>query len=63
MSSSQASTPILHAVSGTPEDQAPGIAAKQQDARQVQRPGGGPEPAFGCVDWYLYPQELREAAG
>jgi hypothetical protein len=63
MSSSQAATPILRAVSGTAEDQAPGIAAKQQEAQQVHRPGGGAEPAFGCVDWYLYPQELREAAG
>jgi hypothetical protein len=63
MSSSQAVNPVISAVSGAAEDPPASIAAKQQLGLPSHRQGAGPEPAFGCVDWYLYPQELLEATG
>jgi hypothetical protein len=58
MSSSKAATPVWGPVSGRGAAQEPGSATQQQDDRKASGQG----PAFGCVDWYLYPQELLEAA-
>jgi hypothetical protein len=58
MSSFPASSHIFSITPGTALDEQPTLIAEQP---QESQPSGHLEPAFGCVDWYLYPQEMLQA--